>query len=137
MQAQKTKKLHLGLTTCGVRLMQSCVMSNVTKIHNSKTPMRTHYIVEWADRMSVRQVDLVKATGADKSTVSRWFQGQMPGIEYLPTIAAALGREDIASLFRDPDDDWMAEMFRKKQLEKEDQKRAIAILDAAFPDKAM
>lgn len=39
---------------------------------------RKHYIREWAEHRDKRQVDVIEATGADKSNVSRWFSGQMP-----------------------------------------------------------
>ena len=82
--------------------------------------------------------DLVEMTGADKSNVSRWLnKGALPKGEHLLALADGLEAESIASLFRHPDDDWMARLFQQKQLEAEERERAKAIIDAAFPDKAI
>ena len=54
-----------------------------------------HRIVMAIRESGVPQVDIVKATGADKSRVSRWAnpdpkQGEMPSEDYLPLLPGIL-----------------------------------------------
>jgi transcriptional regulator with XRE-family HTH domain len=103
----------------------------IPTIHKGKTPVRKHYIVERAEKLGLKQTDLIEGTGADKGTVSRWFRGVLPTDEYIEKVAVALECEDVRELFQDPDDDWLARRFRAySQDEKE---RAQRILDDAFP----
>ena len=107
-------------------------MSNVTKIHSGKTPERVHYIVEWAQARHLKQADIVREIGADKGLVSRWFSGTLPKPEYLEKLRLLFGLEDISSIFRHPDDDWLAKLFRDKTEAQKEQ--AIAVLKAMFPE---
>jgi transcriptional regulator with XRE-family HTH domain len=92
-----------------------------------------HFIREWAEKRNMIQADLARETGADKSTVSRWFSGNMPHDGHLDALVECLHLEDRESLFRHPDDDWMARFFRERS---EDEKARIrTMLLAAFPPK--
>lgn len=88
-------------------------MSNVPMIHGNKEPVRIHFIVEWAEHRNLQQVDIANEVGADKSLVSRWFSGTLPKPDYLVKLAALFGT-DIPGLFRHPDDDWLARLFRDR-----------------------
>lgn len=107
-------------------------MARTTRIHTDKRPMRIHFIKEWAEHRHLRPADLVEATGADKSTVSRWFSGKLPTDKHLLALAE-LYQVDVPSLFRDPHDDWMVEFFQNRNLE--EIKRIRAMVEAAFPKK--
>lgn len=105
-------------------------MAQPTRIHTDKASRRIHFIVEWAELRHHKQADLVKLTGADKGTVSRWFSGNVPRDEYLVKLSALFGVE-ISDLFRHPDDDWMARFFRDRS--EEEIERIRATLETAFP----
>lgn len=107
-------------------------MSNVTNIHSDKTPIRIHYIVEWAEKRNMTQADVGRATGADKALVSRWFGGMVPKQDYLEKLAAVF-ETDVHGLFRHPDDDWLAKFFRDKT--EEQREHAIEMLRLLFKDK--
>jgi transcriptional regulator with XRE-family HTH domain len=104
-------------------------MNNVTHIHTDKTPVRVHFIVEWAEKRHFKQADIVREIGADKGLVSRWFQGTVPKPEYLEKLAALFGT-DIHGIFRHPDDDWLAKFFRDKTDEQKE--HAIEMLRILF-----
>jgi len=104
-------------------------MSNVTIIHQSKTPPRIHFIPEWAERRNLKQADIVALTGADKGLVSRWFKGVLPKQNYLDMLASIF-EIDVASLFRHPDDDWLAQFFRDRTEAERD--KAIEMLKVMF-----
>lgn len=101
----------------------------------TRQPGRPHYIREWAElRGFAQQTDLAEEIGADKSVVSRWYSGATPGIEWQDVLVAALQLEDRESLFRHPDDDWMARFLRGRS---DDEKQRIRqTLETAFPRKA-
>lgn len=102
-------------------------MSNTVEIHTDKTPVRIHFIAEWADRRRMKQKDIVREIGADKGLVSRWFNGTLPKPEYLEALRQLFELEDINALFRHPDDDWMARLFRERS--EKDRRDAIEILN--------
>ena len=104
-------------------------MNNIKRIHTDKTPIRIHFIAEWAEKRNLRQADVVREIGADKGLVSRWFDGTLPKPEYLEKLAA-LFDTDVHGLFRDPDDDWLAKFFRDKT--EEQKERAIDMLRILF-----
>lgn len=104
-------------------------MSNTTRIHTDKDPVRIHFIVEWAEKRHLKQADIVREIGADKSLVSRWFDGTVPKNEYLEKLAA-LFETDIHGLFRHPDDDWLTKFFHDKT--EEQREKAIAMLKLFF-----
>jgi transcriptional regulator with XRE-family HTH domain len=102
-----------------------------TEIHKGKTPRRRHYIAEWAERYGVKKAEIARKTGADKSLVSKWFNDSvLPGEKYLDMLAEIFDTERD-SLFRHPDEDWLAKFFRDRQAA--DAATARRILEAAFP----
>lgn len=103
------------------------------RIHASKTPIRHHYIAEWAEKYGRKKADIARATGADKSLVGKWFAGTMPSDSYLAQIAASLDLEDPMLLLRHPDEDWLYRFY--KQRSQEELERAERIIREAFPDK--
>lgn len=108
-------------------------MSNTTKIHQGKTPIRIHFIEEWAEKRGLRQKDIVSELDVDKGLVSKWFnKGVLPGPEYLERLAALFGT-DVHGLFQDPEDDWLAKFFRDKT--EEQKEKAIQMLKIMFDNK--
>ncbi len=107
-------------------------MTKVTKIHPSKQPRRPHFIREWAEKRGLSQADLAREINADKSVVSRWYDGSAPGIEWQEQLAALFDCEPDG-IFRHPDEDWISRFLKNRP--PEDVERAKAILIAAFPDK--
>ena len=105
----------------------------IAVIHKGKTPQRVHYLDRWAELRGKKQADFAREGLADKSTVSRWFGGQIPTEENLLKIADFLELDEPSSLFRDPADDWMRRMFEGRSAEERD--RMKATLEAAFPPK--
>jgi transcriptional regulator with XRE-family HTH domain len=107
---------------------KSCVMSNTPAANE---PPRRHYIVEWAELRDKSQADIVRALDADKGTVSRWFSsGIIPTEKYLQPLATFLQLDEVVDLFRHPDDDWLAKMFRDKT--EEQKEAAIDMLKIFF-----
>ena len=107
-------------------------MTDVTKIHKSKQPRRPHFIQEWAELRGLSQSDLARELGADKSVISRWFNGTTPGVEWQERLSDLFHCEP-ESLFRHPDDDWLSKFFRDRSREELD--RMKLMLEAAFPRK--
>lgn len=106
-------------------------MSNIPKIHKNKTPIRLHYIAEWADKRNMKQADIVKELNVDKGTVSKWFSGALPK-ETNVLALAEMFKIEPEFIFRHPDDDWLAKFFLEKA--EHERERAISILKAAFPE---
>lgn len=87
-------------------------MSRPTRIHSDKAPHRLHFIEEWAKRRGFKKAaHLAAELDVDKSQVSRWYKGQIPRDDMLDRIAAAFQLDDVRSLFRHPDDDWLSRLF--------------------------
>lgn len=108
-------------------------MSDVTRIHKGKQPRRPHYVQEWAELRGFKaQVELAEAIGADKSTVSRWYNGSSPSSEWQEKLAALFHCEP-ESLFRHPDDDWLARFLQNRS--REEIERIKRTLESAFPPK--
>lgn len=102
----------------------------VTRIHKGKQPRRPHFIPEWAEARRLKPADLARELGADKSVVSRWYNGASPGAEWQDKLAALFHCERDA-LFRHPDDDWLSRFFRGRAADEIE--RIKATLEAAFP----
>lgn len=96
---------------------------------------RRHFIPEWAERKNLRQTDIVRELGVEKSVVYRWFSdGVIPTEKYLSPLAELLGAPEVVSLFRHPDDDWLSRMFiDKTETQKE---RAIQMLKIFFEQQS-
>lgn len=62
---------------------------------------RLHSIAEWAKFRGLSQAEIVRRTSIDKSTVSRWFNGQTPTLRYL-RVLAELFETDVPRLFVGP-----------------------------------
>lgn len=105
-------------------------MSKVVKIHAAKQPRRPHFIQEWAERRGMRQADVAEMLEADKSVVSRWFNGSTPSVEYQGRLAA-LFHTTPDGLFRHPDDDWLSRFFTGRA--RDEIERIKQTLEAAFP----
>ena len=102
-------------------------MARPIRIHTDKLPSRLHYVVEWAEKRGLKQADIVRELGVEKSTVSRWFSGRPVSEIYLVPLGDLLQIEPLA-IYRHPEDDWMAERLRGKS--KEVREQAIEILEA-------
>lgn len=109
-------------------------MPRPTRIHQGKHPRRFHYIPEWAKQRQVKQSDIARDLGADKSAVSRWFDGTLPQDKYLIALTEYFSLDEPADLFRHPNDDWMTRLLRGRP--KEEQERIRATIEAAFPRKS-
>lgn len=107
-------------------------MSNVTKIHNMKQGRRPHFVPDWCEKRGYSQADLAKKIEADPGLVSRWFKGSTPSAEYQAKMAALFDCDE-ESLFRHPDDDWMAKFLKGRSSEEVD--RVKILLETAFPRK--
>lgn len=128
------------LTTSSVFSARMLRMAQVTRIHSGKTPIRIHYIPEWAEKRQMKQADIVRNmppdSRVDKSTVSRWFNGSLPKEEHLIALAGLLLRpeekpeEEVWRLFHHPDDDWLTRFFRGRSAA--ERERAIRVLSASF-----
>ena len=92
--------------------------------------LRFHYIPEWAEHRAFRQSDIARELGVDKSSVFRWFEGNLPAEKHLVALADLFNCE-ITSLFRHPDDDWLSAFFKSRTQEERDRLRAL--IDIAFP----
>lgn len=98
-----------------------------------KQPNRPHYVEAWAQRRGFEsQTELAEALEIDKSNVSRWYAGTTPNKESQEKLAA-LFSIDRESLFRHPDDDWLARFFRNRSLDEIE--RIKQTLETAFPPR--
>lgn len=83
------------------------------KVNQPASREKIHFIEEWSERRGLKRADIARELGADPSLVSRWFAGNIPSEKWLQPLADLL-QVDRSSLFRDPDDDWIARLFRDK-----------------------
>lgn len=91
-------------------------MADVGKIHSGKTPVRLHYIVEWAERRLMTPPAIAKAVGVERATAYRWFAGQIPSERHLIALAE-LFHVEVTDLFRHPDDNWLSRLLKDKSEE--------------------
>jgi len=82
-------------------------------IHGGKTPIRFHYIVEWAEKRLMTPPSIAKQVGVERATVYRWFGGQLPSERHLIALAE-LFHIEVTDLFRHPDDNWLHRLLREK-----------------------
>lgn len=83
-------------------------------------------------RRNLRQADLARELGVDKSLVSRWYRGATPNEQWQEKLAALFQISEEA-LFRHPDDDWVTKFFANRS--QEEIERIKATLETAFPRK--
>ncbi|UQS95268.1 C repressor [Pseudanabaena phage Pam5] len=121
-------------TRCAPDTSLRFMSDGVTSIHKGRQPKRPHYVREWAEQRGMRAVDLAIELDVDKSVVSRWFSGSTPSEESQAKLAAFFGCEP-ESLFRHPDDDWLAKFFKDR--ERDEVERIKSTLETAFPRKAV
>jgi ribosome-binding protein aMBF1 (putative translation factor) len=127
-------QLRKSLTTqLHARVSVRDMSDDIPTIHKSKQPRRPHYVREWAEKRGMRPVDLATELDVDKSLVTRWYQGSTPNEESLAKLGALFG-VDPESMFRDPDEDWLARLLRGR--DREEIKRIITTIETAFPRKA-
>lgn len=106
---------------------------SVTQIHKGKTPVRRHYVREWAAKYGVKKAEIARQTGADKSLVGKWINdGVLPGEPYLAQLAVLFDTTPEA-LFRLPEEDWIARFFKERLQNIEERERAVTLLETAFP----
>lgn len=108
-------------------------MGSIERIHKDKDAIRIHYIAEWAKHRGVIQADVVRALDVDKGLVSKWFNGAVPEPKNLLRLAEMFGLDEAGSLFRHPDDDWIARFLRGRKRDEID--RAKQMLELAFPPR--
>jgi transcriptional regulator with XRE-family HTH domain len=133
MQQNVKCPVHIALTTPLWPVGSVGIMRKPRKApHAEPQAHRFHYIVEWAERRGLKQADITRELGADKSTVSRWFSGTIPSDQNLLALTHLLvgPDEEPVSLFRHPDDDWLARFFRNRSTD--ERARIRQTLEAAF-----
>lgn len=122
-------------------------MTPIEKIHSQTRIARRVYIAEWAAKRGMKQADIARGVGVDPGLVSKWVKGTaFPEVKNLVALAEAFSLDDIAKLFRDPDDsdDWLDRIFRDERRKKElmetfdgrsdaEIERMLNTLRAAFP----
>lgn len=108
-------------------------MVRPTRIHKGKQPRRIHFIPEHAKERRVKQADIMRELGVDKSSVSRWFKGVVPTDKHLWPLTGFLGLDEPGDLFRHPDDTWLTRAVRGRP--KEEQEQIRQTIDIAFPRK--
>ena len=91
-----------------------------------------HFIVEWAEHRNLTQADVTRALDVDKSSVSRWFAGQLPTEKHLVGLAD-LFETTVPGLFRPPHEDWLWRFFQDRQ--PDEMQRIHNILVNTFPAK--
>lgn len=78
----------------------------------------------------MNQADLVRALGADKGSVSKWFSGTTPQEPWQKKLADLFGTT-TEGIFRHPDEAWVADFFSGRPAD--EIARMKATLSAAFP----
>jgi len=99
-------------------------------MHLRSAPNRPHFLPDWAERRGMKQSDIARELGADKSIVSRWFHGSTPSNHWIERLSLLFCCER-ESLFRHPDDDWMTRFLSGRS--RDEIGRIKATLEAAFP----
>jgi hypothetical protein len=110
-------------------------MSSPTRIQSkrlpAKQPNRPHFIPEWAERGGFgSQQALANALEADKSLVSRWYNGSSPTKPYQKKLGKLFGCAPEA-IFEHPDKWWLTHFLSGKT--PDEVGRVKQMLEAAFP----
>ncbi len=117
-------------------------MARPSKPDRSNVEHKFHYVPEWAAHRQMRQSDIMRSIGVDKSTVFRWFEGTIPAEKHLIALSGLFDCE-IESLFRHPDDDWLVRFFRSQAelrnafigRDPDELARMRQVLELTFPKK--
>lgn len=132
--------MHNTLTTCGESPAIGCVMRKpksgtmkLVEAARARQPKRPHYIPEWAERTGFKnQAALVEALDADKSVVSRWYDGTSPGVDWQLQLCALFGYPNKPEIiFQHPQDVWLSQFARG--LDDEQFERMQKMLELQFP----
>lgn len=115
-----------------VSVALACLMSRSASSWEPPA-IRLHRINEWAEARNMKQADIVRETGIDKATVSRWFRGAIPREEHLKILCELLHLEDPSDLFMHPENDWLARLLKGRS--EEEIVRIKVMIEAAFPKK--
>lgn len=106
---------------------------NVTDLsQENRQPNRPHFIEQIAVLRGLSQAELARAIGADKSVVSRWYNGATPSPSWQIKLST-LFKCDRVALFEGPDEGWFREFLNGRSREEID--RIKATLETAFPRK--
>lgn len=108
-------------------------MTEISEIHQGKTPIRRHFLKEWMEVRDIKPKVLADGLDVDKSQVYRWFKGQMPQPKQQALIAEALNLENPDDLLRHPDDDWISRFLQNRS--KEEVESIKQVLELSFPRK--
>ena len=108
-------------------LWQIVAMEKIVQIHYTKQPRRPHYIPDWAKKRGLSQAKIAREIGADKSLITRWYQGSCPKPDYQERLAALFSIEP-EDLFRSPEDNWLKRFFQERR-------ELFDILQARSPDE--
>lgn len=98
------------------------------------------YLAEWMESRDppVKQAELARETGIDKSLISRWINdGIVPGDRHLQTLANFFAQEEGADpemMLRHPEDEWLTRRLR--QADADEKRRMRQLLEAVFPQRA-
>lgn len=108
-------------------------MQKPSAIHQNKTPVRRHFIKEWMESRGLEPADLIEQLDADRSTVYRWLDGQMPQPRWQAKLAAVFHVEP-EDLLRDPDADWLSRFFEGRKAD--ERERIKQAMELAWPKQA-
>lgn len=115
--------------------MKKAAPKRLDQIFTGRQPNRPHFVEDWAKKYGYNdQAALVEALEADKSIVSRWYNGTSPSRPYQLKLAALFGFEGEPDIiFRHPDEDWLKRFFQDRS--NDEIARMKQTLEAAFPAK--
>jgi transcriptional regulator with XRE-family HTH domain len=89
-----------------------------------------HFIPDWLVHRNRIAAELAKETGADKGTVSRWVNGEIPSKRYIKKVAGFL-ECNVNDLFHHPKELPLINKFRAQ--DDDGQERFANVVNNAFP----